>query len=249
MPPTPDAPERPYVETIDPPGAVRAVALVLHGGKATDIGVPKARSLSLLRVRPFWQQIAAAGADDGVAGWLLRYRHPGWNGVAADAARDTVWALREVVRRHGPVPVVLVGHSMGGRAALRVVGSEGVRGAVGLAPWTPPGEPIADLTDRTVLIAHGTRDRWVDNRMSLDYALRAKRNHPGVARFEVAGVGHAMVRRASDWHAFARNAALGILGLEPFWPLVANAMHEESPAGLRVPLVVPRSTARAARPT
>nr|MBA3524947.1 alpha/beta hydrolase [Geodermatophilaceae bacterium] len=96
--------------------------------------------------------------------------------------------------------------------------------------------------------AHGTRDRWVDNRMSLDFALRAKRIHPDVARFEVPGVGHALLRRAHDWHDFATNAALGILGLEPLWPLVANALHEESPAGLRVPLVVPRSTASAARP-
>ncbi|WP_438949092.1 LLM class flavin-dependent oxidoreductase, partial [Streptomyces harbinensis] len=37
--------------------------------------------------------------------------------------------------RLGPVPVVLVGHSMGGRAALRAAGHPAVTGVVALAPW------------------------------------------------------------------------------------------------------------------
>lgn len=241
MPHLPAATHRPFVETVEPPGAVKAVALVLHGGKANGTGVPKNMSLSMLRMRPFKKQIAARGRSAGVAAWLLHYRVPGWNGAAMDPARDAHWALGEIRRRYGAVPVALVGHSMGARAAIRVADDPSVIGVCALAPWLPPQEPMPRLLGRTLLIAHGTRDRWVDGRASSAFAVRAKASHPDVARFEVGGVGHAMLRRASDWHAFARNAALGMLGVEPLWPLITNALHEEPPAGLRVPLEVPPS--------
>jgi len=247
MPHLPEATDRPFVETVEPPGRVAAVALVLHGGKANGTGVPKNMSLSMLRMRPFKKQIAAAGAAAGVAAWLLHYRVPGWNGAAADPARDAHWALGEIRSRYGDMPVVLVGHSMGARAAIRVADDASVVGVCALAPWLPPQEPLPRLVGRTVLMAHGTRDRWVDPRGSYQFAVRAKAGQPAVARFEVDGVGHAMLRRASDWHAFARNAALGMLDVEPLWPLITNALHEELPAGLRVPLEVPRPT-RSHRP-
>lgn len=242
MPHLPAATHRPFVETVEPPGPVAAVALVLHGGKANGTGVPKNMSLSMLRMRPFKKAIAARGRAAGIAAWLLHYRVPGWNGAAADPARDAHWALAEIRHRYGDVPVALVGHSMGGRAAIRVADDASVVGVCALAPWLPPQEPLPRLVGRTLLIAHGTRDRWVDGRGSYAFAVRAKASQPGVARFEVHGVGHAMLRRASDWHAFARNAALGLLGVEPLWPLITNALHEELPAGLRVPLEVPRFT-------
>lgn len=233
---------RPYVETVEPAGRVTAAILVLHGGKATAMIEPKRNSLSMLRMRPFFSGVGKAAAPHGVATDLVHYRVAGWNGGAADAARDAGWALADIRRRYGDVPVVLLGHSMGGRAAIRVCPARNVVGVVGLAPWLPPEEPVPDLTGRTVLLAHGTRDRWVDSRLSAAWALRAKRQHDAVARFEVDGVGHAMLRRARDWHSFACNAVLSLLGAEPMWPLVANALHEDPPAGLHVPLVVPRTT-------
>lgn len=240
----PALPTRPYVDTIEPTGPVSAAILVLHGGKVAGMLPPKTSSLSMLRLRPFWTRLGSAGKEHGISTHLLHYRYAGWNGAAADAARDARWALEDLAARYGEVPVVLVGHSMGGRAAMRVAPSPNVVGVVGLAPWLPPEEPVPHLTGRTVLLAHGTHDRWVDPRTSLAFALRAKAAHDAVARVEVHGVGHALLRRAGDWHAFARNAALGMLGVEPLWPLLTNALHEESPGGLRVPLAVPRTTAR-----
>lgn len=247
MPSMPTIQQRPYVETVEPPGRVAAVILVLHGGKVSATEPPTMRSLSMLRMRPFLRRLGAAGKPHGVATLLLHYRLPGWNGAAADPARDTNWALEEITRRYGRVPVVLIGHSMGGRAAIRTVSHPQVVGVCGLAPWLPSDEPVPALAGRTVLMAHGTRDRWVNPRVSYEFAARAKAAHPDVARLEVHGVGHALFRRGRDWHAFARNATLGMLGFEPLWPLLTNALHEEPPGGLRVALEVPRTTAEADR--
>ena len=47
---------------------------------------------------------------------------------------DVAWALERVRGPHGEVPVALVGHSLGGRAAL-LAGGAPVRSAVALNPW------------------------------------------------------------------------------------------------------------------
>jgi hypothetical protein len=57
-----------------------------------------------------------------------------------------------------------------------------------------------------------------------------------VARFNVEGDGHAMLRRARDWTRLVVDFAHGELGLEPMAPDIANAMREASPRGLDVPL-------------
>lgn len=230
------AERRPYVDTIDPSGPVTGLILVLHGGKAHDTGVPKRTALSMLRLKPFHRDLATAGREHGIASWLLHYRMPGWNGESMDPVQDARWALNEVRRRHGDVPVVLVGHSMGGRTALRVADDPSVRGICALAPWLPEGEPMPDITGRTLVFAHGDRDRWTDPAGSYLYALRAKATTPDVARFTLAGVGHAMLRRSPEWHALSRNVALGVLGIEPFWVSLTNALRAPSPDGLNVPL-------------
>jgi pimeloyl-ACP methyl ester carboxylesterase len=55
----------------------------------------------------------------GTAIWLLRNRVRGWNEPDQDAVRDARWVLGELRRHHPEAAIVLVGHSMGGRAALR----------------------------------------------------------------------------------------------------------------------------------
>ncbi|MFE9225855.1 alpha/beta fold hydrolase [Streptomyces massasporeus] len=80
----------------------------------------------------------------------------------ADAGKrvpDTLEALEALARLAGAVPVVLVGHSMGGRAALRAAGHPQVRALLALAPWWPPGEPAQPLTGRRLVVPHGERDR------------------------------------------------------------------------------------------
>jgi dienelactone hydrolase len=187
-------------------------------------------------MRAVEQYVYDATADRGIGTYLVRYRVAGWNGAAADAYADVRWSLEEIRTEHGPdLPVVLVGHSMGGRAALRAGGEPQVRSVCALAPWTPPGEPVSHLRDRTLAILHGRADRWVPASLSADFALRARRAGAHVARFTVAG-GHSMLRRSHLWHAFVRDVVLAGTGVAPMRADVAAALDRTGPDGLAVPL-------------
>jgi dienelactone hydrolase len=238
LPPDADRPhpEQPALEQRAASGETRGVALFCHGGTAASVEPPKERALSLVRMRAFEQFVHRSAAEQGIATALIRYRVAGWNGEAADAFTDVRWALTRLREDHGTdVPIVLVGHSMGGRAALRAGGEPSVTAVCALAPWTPPGEPVMHLRDQTVAILHGRGDRWVPARLSAEFAVRARRAGARVARFEIDG-GHTMVRRASRWHAFARDVVLAGTGLAPMRPDIATALGRPSPEGLAVPL-------------
>ena len=217
-------------------GDTRGVAVFCHGGAVTKLEPPRERALSLVRMRAIEQYVHDTCADRGIATYLVRYRLAGWNGAAADAYTDVHWSLDQVRAEHGhDVPVVLVGHSMGGRAALRAGGEPHVRSVCALAPWTPPGEPVAHLRDQTVAILHGRGDRWVPASLSADFAVRAQRAGARVARFTVAG-GHSMLRRAPLWHTFVRDVVLAGTGLEPMRRDLVDAFERPSPGGLAVRL-------------
>jgi predicted esterase len=212
-----------------------AVALFCHGGTAASVEPPRERALSLVRMRAVEQFVSTAAAGRGLTTYLLRYRVAGWNGGAADAYADVRWSLDRIRAEHGDVPIVLVGHSMGGRAVLRAGGEAQVTTVCGLAPWTPPGEPVAHLRGRTVAILHGRGDRWVPPALSADFAVRAQEAGAHVARFTVAG-GHSMLRRAQLWHTFVRDVVLAGSGLAPMRPDVAAALEQTGPDGLTVDL-------------
>lgn len=214
-----------------------AVVLVLHGGRQHGYERVHRGRLAYLRTRRFGRAIADQAVGSGVAVWLLRYRHRGWNAPHLHPVADARWALDEVRARHGEVPVVLVGHSMGARAAFRVADDRSVRAVCALAPWTEVGEPVHQLAGRTVLIAHGDEERMTDPALSYSFAVRAKQVTDRVCRFDVHGDGHAMLRRAADWTDLVCRFVLGELGAEPIHPAIANALMEPAPDGLRVPLV------------
>jgi pimeloyl-ACP methyl ester carboxylesterase len=189
----------------------RAIALVLHGGRERSHQRVPARRLAVVRMRPIARAIAEASPSVIVA--TLRYRFRGWNGTAADPVADVEWALRELDDRFQR-PIVLVGHSMGGRAALRCGGHASVAAVCALAPWLPDGEPSEQLAGRNVLIMHGSRDRTTSRRASEAFA----RSLIGLARpvtyLGIAGSGHAMLQRTAEWNGltsqFVESAADGL---------------------------------------
>jgi dienelactone hydrolase len=228
--------ETPLVEDHPATGPLRGVALFCHGGTASSTAPPKEQALSLVRMRAIERFVRASAGDRGLTTQLLRYRVAGWNGTAADAFVDVRWAVEQIRAEHGPdVPIVLVGHSMGGRAVLRAGGDAQVATICALAPWTPPGEPVEHLRDRTLAILHGRGDRWVPAALSADFAVRATRAGASVARFTTPG-GHSMLRGAHRWHAFARDVVLAGTGIEPMRADIANALQRPVPEGLSVPL-------------
>jgi dienelactone hydrolase len=182
------------------PGRVDGIVLLLHGGRSSSQLPVRRTSLAAARMRPFGAAILRRGGPAAIGVGLLRYRCQGWNGSRADPVSDALWALDEIGRLYRPAPVVLVGHSMGGRTALRVAGHPAVTAVAALAPWLPEGEPAAQLAGRAVLIAHAEDDRVTDPAASHDYAERAKPLTDQLEYRSFARGGHAMLRGAAHWH-------------------------------------------------
>lgn len=190
----------PALTVVAPPGAVTAVALVLHGGREASHSPVRARQLAVLRMRPF---AAALTGAPGLAVARLRFRVRGWNGELRSPVADTDWALATLNARYPLAPVALVGHSMGGRTAVHVAGTPSVRAVALLAPWIEQGDPVATMTGRRLLVVHGDRDRITSPRASIEYARAAAATATSVGYVTVRGGRHAMLARAGRWHALA----------------------------------------------
>lgn len=189
------------------------VVLVLHGGKAASDAAVRKHHLAYLRMAAVARRLHRAYATDDTAVWMLRNRLRGWNESTLDALADARWALHESERRHPRAQVVLVGHSLGGRAALRLAGSSRVAGVCALAPWVGADDPRHQLDGRPALLVHGTRDRVTSPKASAEYVERAGEVNPRVQFATVPGSGHAMLRHKWKWdvlvHRFVGTFALG----------------------------------------
>jgi alpha-beta hydrolase superfamily lysophospholipase len=196
---------QPQLATRGPATGARAVVLVLHGGRAAG-EMPARRGAAWARMVPFARGIAHATRGRDVAVWLLRYRVRGWNEPAQDPVTDGLWALDEARRLHPGAPIVLVGHSMGGRVALRLGGEPDVAGVCALAPWLEPGEPYQPVTG-SVLIAHGDQDRVTDPVASAAYAAQI-----GASFVPVPGERHSLLRRPVFWQRLVTGFVTTVLG-------------------------------------
>ncbi|MEU0103520.1 alpha/beta family hydrolase [Streptomyces sp. NPDC006267] len=191
-----------------------AAVLVLHGGRETGTEPPPPGPLNLpgVRMRPFDRAIGRA-AGEALLVTRVRYAHRGWNGARADPLRDALAALDALREEAGEdLPVVLLGHSMGARAALGAAGHPLVRGVVGLAPWCPPGDPVTQLAGRDVVLVHGNRDRMTSPQATQSLTARARRAGARSCMITVRGGDHAMIRRAPAWHRLTTALVTGLLG-------------------------------------
>ncbi|HEX5404174.1 MAG TPA: alpha/beta hydrolase [Pseudonocardiaceae bacterium] len=218
-------------------GVTDAVVLMLHGGRANSTEPTSARQLAYRRMVPIVRSVHRAVGESGTAVWLLRNRVRGWNEPAGDALLDTHWALDRARSQYPQALVVLVGHSMGGRAASLCAGTDGVLAVYALAPWLEPDDPVTQLAGRRVLIAHGDRDRWTSPARSYEYAVRSRSVTPSVCRFELRGAGHPMLRHATAWTGLVRAFVAGVVGPAPSHPAIQAALAAPTPDGLRRPLI------------
>ena len=100
--------------------------------------------------------------------------------------------------------IALVGHSMGGRAVLRVADDARVCGVLALAPWLPESDPLVELPDRVVVLAHGELDRITSPALTARYAGLLRAAGHQVAHLAAVGETHALLRRHGDWDELVR---------------------------------------------
>ncbi len=182
------------------PRRTTGVVLLLHGLVRSPDPLD-ARSPSWLRMRLMATQVRGALHREDRAVWLLRYRYGGWgHGGPSSPVADARWALARVRAELGERPVVLVGHSMGARAAVAVADDPLVLGVVALAPWLGPSDPVGTLRGRHLLAAHGTRDRVTSAPATRDYVRRAVGTALSSEFVDMGPRGHAMLPGAAAWN-------------------------------------------------
>jgi pimeloyl-ACP methyl ester carboxylesterase len=183
------------VDLVWHPAGATDLVLLAHGGQEDSRAAAGLWSGAILRMWPF--AAAARSAVPSAAVGLMRYRYRGWNGDAADPAVDLRAVLDElppVIRR-----VVLIGHSMGGRAVVAAGDHPRVAGVLALAPWLPEGEPLVALRP-PVTFAHGADDTVTDPRGTQAYANRLRSKGTPVTVYSLTNETHPMLQRATDWN-------------------------------------------------
>lgn len=185
--------------------------------------------LSVLRMVPIAARIALAAKSELAVLRLLNSTR-GWD-AHHTPVDDVRWALREVAERFGrDLPVGLVGHSLGGRAALLAAAEQPVVSAVALNPWVYPHEGHLDLTGRQVLLVHGDDDRVARPTNSAAVARDLART-ARVGYVTVEGGRHAMLRRHHVFDGLAAGFTTAtLLGRRPQGPgadAVAKALAGE----------------------
>lgn len=174
--------------------------IVLHGGASRQRQMMVSPTqLSVVRMIPVARRIARAGRGRlSVHRLLNSYR--GWD-TTHTPLDDAAWAIEQVQERWPRTPVALVGHSLGGRAALLAAEHPAVRTVVALNPWVYPDDGVP-LPDRSVLIVHGDHDRIARPERARAVARRLARSADVEFRL-VEGGKHAMLRHGSEFERAA----------------------------------------------
>jgi pimeloyl-ACP methyl ester carboxylesterase len=204
------------------PAEPEGVVLLLHGGAGgRGLMAVSPTQLSVLRMVPIAQRIAREGRGR-LAVFRLLNSARGWD-TRHPPVLDVAWALEQVRDRYGDRPVGLVGHSLGGRAALLAGDRTGVRTIVALNPWVYPDDH-ADLRGRRTLVVHGLADRIASAERSAVVARRLAARAP-VGFIAIPDGKHAMLRHGSLFESYASEfVQVTMLGAEPTSPAVAAAL-------------------------
>src|SRR5947209_1129216 len=140
------------------PAAAAGVVLVLHGGASRRRTMRVSPTqLSVVRMVPIAARIARAGRGR-LAVFRLLNTTRGWD-TSHTPVHDAHWALDQIRARIGELPACLVGHSLGGRAALLSSDRPEVRSSVALAPWVYPYDGVSGIAGKQILFVHGSEDR------------------------------------------------------------------------------------------
>lgn len=201
---------QPRLITTQLPATPEGAALVLHGGasRGKDMMVSPTQ-LSVLRLIPIADRIARDGRSR-LAVFRLLNSARGWD-TKHTPVDDVRWALERIGERVGTsLPTALVGHSLGGRAALLSHAEGNVRTVVALAPWVYAADRATVGADRRIFFVHGSADRIASPQNSAAVARRASASF-----VSVKGGKHAMLRRHRVFDELASDLVTGtLLGTE-----------------------------------
>ena len=201
---------QPRLIDVATPDEPAGTVLVLHGG-ASRRGRPMVSptQLSVLRMIPIAKRIARAGRGELQVVRLLNSRR-GWD-AHHTPLRDVRWALDQLAERAGgSVPTCLVGHSLGGRAAILSAPQPEVRSVAALAPWVYPDDVPPGLDGARILIIHGSRDRIASPQRSAELSERLSRE-ARVSYVVVEGGKHGMLSHHAEFSAPAAEFAVETL--------------------------------------
>ena len=158
---------------------------------------------------PFAASIARA-SNGRVAPVLVHNTHGGWIAKGGSGVVQAREVIRELVEKHD-LPVVVLGHSSGGWAALRCGGQDAVIGSVALAPWVGEDETYEHLHDRVVRVIHGEADDVCSPQRSRELVERLRAEGADATWDGVPGGGHALMDRPWRWHRLAADAVLDVV--------------------------------------
>jgi pimeloyl-ACP methyl ester carboxylesterase len=210
---------QPRLVDVTTPDRARGTVVLLHGGASRRKRMMVSPTqLSVLRMIPIAKRIGQAGGGELQVVRLLNSIR-GWD-AHHTPVHDARWALDQLAERAaGSLPTCLVGHSLGGRAALLSATQPEVRSVVALAPWVYPDDVPAGLSGERILIVHGSRDRIASPQRSAALAERMGR-YADVRYVTVEDGKHAMLRHHREFSEPAAEFA------------VETLLGERDPAGL-----------------
>ncbi|MYR04866.1 alpha/beta fold hydrolase [Gordonia sp. SID5947] len=183
------------------------LVLVLPGGTDSSYRPFSARQASALRMYPFtWSIRARFGRSVTVR--QVRYRVYGWNGAQASPMPYARAALDDLERTHPGVPVVLIGHSMGGRVGAQLAADPRVVGLLALAPWWQYADWRVIHAGVRVVAIHGTADERTFPRRTEKGVRELVARGVDASYVPVPGGDHAMLDHIRLW----QRAALDFVG-------------------------------------
>lgn len=125
--------------------------------------------------------------------------------------QDADWALDRTGERLGtPLPACLVGHSLGGRAALLAAVRREVQSVVALAPGVYRNDVAQGIAGKRILIVHGSADRVASPARSAALADTLSRQ-AAVTYITINGGKHAMLGRHALFDQLAAQFAVWTL--------------------------------------
>jgi alpha-beta hydrolase superfamily lysophospholipase len=198
----------PRLVAVREPAHVDGVVLVLHGGGSRgDRVTVSPTQLSVLRMIPTARAVARAGRGR-LAVYRLLNSYRGWDSEHTPVA-DTDWAIDRVREKYADAPVGLVGHSLGGRAAIAAGDHPAVGSVVALNPWLYRDDD-ADLAGRPVLFVHGGRDRVASPARAEAVARRLARR-TSVGFIAIPDGKHAMLSHGREFDSYAAQFTAAVL--------------------------------------